>query len=174
MCLMHTDLPVPEGPSITQISPAGMVSVTSPGSARMMPARSPFGVAVDVNGTHVYDVTVAADVRHLPLLRETARSFAIKRGARHPDEVRLAVGEACTNVIQHAYDPGATGELHLHGALDGHWVRFTVEDRGSGSEPGRRGVPPPGEAEGVQSERGPSGVRQVCGLALAGRTPVSA
>ena len=28
--LRNTDLPVPEGPSITQISPAGMVRVTSP------------------------------------------------------------------------------------------------------------------------------------------------
>src|SRR5688500_18603058 len=28
--LRNTDLPVPDGPSITQISPAGMVSVTSP------------------------------------------------------------------------------------------------------------------------------------------------
>src|ERR1700712_1867105 len=30
MVLRRTDLPVPEGPSITQISPAGMVRVTSP------------------------------------------------------------------------------------------------------------------------------------------------
>src|SRR3978361_368306 len=30
MVFSSTDLPVPEGPSITQISPAGMVSVTSP------------------------------------------------------------------------------------------------------------------------------------------------
>ena len=28
--LRNTDLPVPDGPSITQISPAGTVSVTSP------------------------------------------------------------------------------------------------------------------------------------------------
>ena len=28
--LRNTDLPVPEGPSITEISPAGIVSVTSP------------------------------------------------------------------------------------------------------------------------------------------------
>src|SRR3954464_3442304 len=30
MVLSRTDLPVPEGPSMTQISPAGIVSVTSP------------------------------------------------------------------------------------------------------------------------------------------------
>ena len=30
MVLRSTDLPVPEGPSITQISPAGIVRVTSP------------------------------------------------------------------------------------------------------------------------------------------------
>jgi anti-sigma regulatory factor (Ser/Thr protein kinase) len=81
------------------------------------------------------DVTVTAMPQHLPLLRQTAHSFAARRGVPRPDDVRLAVGEACMNVVRYAYPGGRPGPMRLHGTSDGRFVTFTVEDRGCGLQP---------------------------------------
>jgi anti-sigma regulatory factor (Ser/Thr protein kinase) len=81
------------------------------------------------------DVTVIALPQHLPLLRQTATSFATRHGVPRPDDVRLAVSEACMNAVRHAYPAADPGPLRLHGTCDGHSVTFTVEDQGVGLRP---------------------------------------
>ena len=81
------------------------------------------------------DVTVTAVPQYLPLLRETARSFAVRCGLDRPDDVRLAVAEACLNAVRYAYPDRAAGPVHVHGSTDGRVVRLTVEDHGGGLRP---------------------------------------
>jgi anti-sigma regulatory factor (Ser/Thr protein kinase) len=84
--------------------------------------------------------TVLAEVPAVPEsvgpLRRAARRLAEQCGASDPvlEDVALAVSEACTNVVIHAYgeEPGTlalTGE-----AADGE-VRFVVVDEGGGLTP---------------------------------------
>jgi anti-sigma regulatory factor (Ser/Thr protein kinase) len=50
-------------------------------------------------------------------------------------DVRLAVTEACSNVIVHAYADGATGPLEVLATLDGETLTVTVRDEGPGITP---------------------------------------
>jgi serine/threonine-protein kinase RsbW len=47
-------------------------------------------------------------------------------------DLKLAVTEACTNVVQHAYGPGAPGQVHVTYELEPGVVRITVVDDGAG------------------------------------------
>jgi serine/threonine-protein kinase RsbW len=63
---------------------------------------------------------VRADAAQIPRLRAAVASFAAER-CGYSDEARqaiaLAVTEACTNVVRHAY-PETPGELALEGWID--------------------------------------------------------
>lgn len=49
-------------------------------------------------------------------------------------DIKLAVTEACTNVVIHAYD-GATGPLEVDAILAGRRLTIVVRDRGRGMIP---------------------------------------
>lgn len=51
------------------------------------------------------------------------------------EHVALAVSEACTNVVLHAYREGQAGELELRAWVDGDALRVCVTDRGVGLRP---------------------------------------
>jgi serine/threonine-protein kinase RsbW len=99
------------------------------------PAVSAHPLAEEALGRLDLDVTVPAELRHIRLLRETARSFAVNRGVPRPEDVRLAVSEACANVVLHAYEGADPGPLRLHGTSEPGSVTFTIEDRGVGLHP---------------------------------------
>jgi anti-sigma regulatory factor (Ser/Thr protein kinase) len=88
-----------------------------------------------VNRRRDLDVTVVALPHHLPLLRQTARSFAAGHGVPRPEDVRLAVSEACLNAVQYAYPAGEPGPLRLYGTYENGHVTFLVEDHGLGLRP---------------------------------------
>ena len=85
------------------------------------------------------DITLPSAIESVPELRAAAREFARANGVAVPDDVALAVSEACTNVVMHAYDDeDADGWLHLTGRLDGELLYLTVGDRGHGMRSRRR------------------------------------
>ena len=49
-------------------------------------------------------------------------------------DIKLAVTEACTNVVVHAY-PGAEGPMGLRATVDDRVLRIVVSDRGRGVVP---------------------------------------
>ena len=51
------------------------------------------------------------------------------------DDVRLAVTEACTNVVRHAYHGGEPGRLDVAAELTADTLTVTVSDHGSGLRP---------------------------------------
>lgn len=82
--------------------------------------------------------TVPAVPENVAGLRHAVVELAAKHGA--PERVRtdlaLAVGEACANVVVHAYPPGDVGPLVVHArVLNGSEIVITVIDQGQGMTP---------------------------------------
>jgi anti-sigma regulatory factor (Ser/Thr protein kinase) len=71
-------------------------------------------------------------------LRHAITRLAKQAGAseRTQGDIALAVGEACGNVVMHAYPPGETGPLILEGrVLDDGDLEVVVSDHGGGVSP---------------------------------------
>jgi serine/threonine-protein kinase RsbW len=76
----------------------------------------------------------ASEVRSLPLVREQLDELlegtAVEREKRW--DIRLAVTEACSNVVRHAY-PGMGGEFQVAAEMTPETLEVTVRDAGRGS-----------------------------------------
>ena len=90
-----------------------------------------------------FRLSVLADVRSLPMLRRSIRSWLSGVGAKNADDVVLAVHEAVANAIEHGgLPPGdsvavaadvVSGVLHVSVRDDGAWRERTADDtRGRG------------------------------------------
>lgn len=81
--------------------------------------------------------TVPALAENVASLRHAVVELAGRAGAE--DDVRtdvaLAVGEACANVVVHAYPPGDTGPLIVHADVKDGEIRIQVCDQGQGMTP---------------------------------------
>jgi serine/threonine-protein kinase RsbW len=75
----------------------------------------------------------SATAESVPLARESLAAFAAAAGATGDelDDIRLAVSEAVTNVVVHAYR-GRRGYINLTAALAGDEMWVLVTDHGSG------------------------------------------
>lgn len=79
-----------------------------------------------------------AEPEELRNIRAAARTWLEEHGVGEPHRTRLLVGlgEACTNVVRHAYDGGGPGTVDVH--MDtgpGGRIRVRVTDAGSWKEP---------------------------------------
>ncbi|WP_231498452.1 ATP-binding SpoIIE family protein phosphatase [Pseudonocardia halophobica] len=91
------------------------------------------------DGTAPLRLAEPAEPRSLRSVRQSLRAYLGSVGAT-PEEISdlvLAVGEACANVVEHAYGPGG-GVLEVHLEMHGRRVRATVRDTGAWRE--ARGV----------------------------------
>lgn len=80
-------------------------------------------------------LSVPAEADQLTAIRQAACAFAEQHRVGRPVDVALAVGEACANVITHAYRDQSSGPLHLSGDVDAERVYLAVADEGSGLAP---------------------------------------
>src|SRR5688500_11347161 len=81
------------------------------------------------------DLVVPAVTDRVRELRRAARRYAERHGVMRPEDVEIAVGEAATNAVLHAYVGMAPGPVHLRGSLDDTSLVLVVHDEGTGLAP---------------------------------------
>ena len=87
------------------------------------------------------DLVLPAESRMLVQARRALRQWLRDSSVGSDDEgdILLACGEACANVVRHAYQAGS-GEMALHARIDDGVLDVTVRDWGAWREPaGQRG-----------------------------------
>lgn len=82
----------------------------------------------------VIELTFPARAEYIGVARLTVSGIASRIGLSFEaiEDVKLAVGEACTNAVQHAYETGAEGKLHLSFSLYPDRIVIVVSDTGKG------------------------------------------
>jgi serine/threonine-protein kinase RsbW len=70
----------------------------------------------------------------IAILRRSAVDFAVAMGASGESiaDLALAVSEAATNAVQHAYAASARGRVQLRAVAADEWLDIEVVDRGDG------------------------------------------
>jgi serine/threonine-protein kinase RsbW len=104
-------------------------------------------------------LTIPADAKWLTVVRLTVSGVASRAGASYEDvdDIKVAVSEACTNAIDHAFSD--TGEARPTICVECHpleaGIRIEVSDAGCGFDPVTAGV---GERATGPDERGGLGL----------------
>src|SRR4051794_37337790 len=75
-----------------------------------------------------------ARAESVPPIRHVVAEMAERHGAEPQQlaDIRLAVTEACANVVVHAYDAGEPGELTVDAQVTGSRLTVEVSDTGRG------------------------------------------
>ena len=85
------------------------------------------------------ELSVPAQAENIPLVRHAVAGFLDGHGigGDHASDMLLAVTEACTNVVQHAYreEPAEDAEIEVWAELADSIVTITVRDQGGGFAP---------------------------------------
>jgi anti-sigma regulatory factor (Ser/Thr protein kinase) len=109
------------------------------------------------------DFSVAATPESLAQIRTTVRRWLSRAGADDDEmsELLVAISEACSNVVEHAYGP-AGGKVGLRLELDGPEVLATVTDHGQwrmprGEQRGRGTTLMREFSDSLTVEKGPEG-----------------
>ena len=73
------------------------------------------------------------DLAHLSLIKGTAESFLSRSGFSEDEIYRIviAIYEASSNVVEHAYGPGVEGEIALRMEMRGDLMTVEVRDWGA-------------------------------------------
>ena len=82
--------------------------------------------------------TAPASAESVPQLRQAVGDFAYEHGVLEPSlsDIRLAVSEAVTNAVVHAFRGRADGTVVASVTMrDSEWVEVRVTDDGSGMAP---------------------------------------
>jgi serine/threonine-protein kinase RsbW len=92
-------------------------------------------VNATLSGAQTVELRLDARAENLALTRLALAGIAANAGASREivSDLKLAVTEACTNVIQHAYGSDAgTGEIVVRYTVEPEMLSIEVEDTGSG------------------------------------------
>jgi serine/threonine-protein kinase RsbW len=84
------------------------------------------------------DLVLMSSAENVPVVRQAVRGLldAAEVEDQLAGDVLLAVTEACTNVVRHAYrDATAPGEIQINASSDGRRLVIVVRDRGCGLTP---------------------------------------
>lgn len=84
-----------------------------------------------------YNLKIAGITENLEIIREFIRKLAIKSGFEEETagQIELAVDEACTNVIRHAYNNDHRRKIDIKVMLDAEKMQICISDKGKGFNP---------------------------------------
>jgi serine/threonine-protein kinase RsbW len=87
----------------------------------------------------VVDLTLPTEARVITRTRRALAGYLEDLGVEEEarDDIALALAEACTNVMLHAFPGGPPQSFHLSAEVGPREVRLVVEDRGVGLPPER-------------------------------------
>lgn len=87
-----------------------------------------------MNNSFTYKKKVRATTKNLSVIRDFVSDHAESHGfsPNHIADIRLAVDEACTNIIKHAYKNDASKELNIQIEVDEQKLIVTIMDKGEG------------------------------------------
>src|SRR5947208_4307816 len=79
-------------------------------------------------------LTLPAHPENVSVIRHVLGAFAeaLRLSDELVEDLRLAVTEACTNVVRHAYPPGLPGPVEISIRPERDHVNVVVADRGRG------------------------------------------
>lgn len=82
--------------------------------------------------THIVSLTVPAEAEFIDLVRLTLYGISSKLGFSYEEieDMKVAVAEACNNVVVHAYEPGAAGDMEVRFERIEDGLRIVVKDHG--------------------------------------------
>ncbi|MCR8636898.1 MULTISPECIES: anti-sigma B factor RsbW [Paenibacillus] len=77
-------------------------------------------------------MTLPAEAEFIDVVRLTLYGLCTKVGFSYEEieDIKVAVAEACNNVVVHAYEPGKGGMMEVHFELIEHGLRIKVKDQG--------------------------------------------
>lgn len=77
-------------------------------------------------------MTLPAEAEFIDLVRLTLYGICTKLGFSYEEieDMKVAVAEACNNVVVHAYDPGRPGTMDIRFEMLENGIRITVKDHG--------------------------------------------
>lgn len=90
-----------------------------------------------MDGRPTVELTLPARPESLTVIRQALSGFADAEGwtSAFLADCKIAVSEACSNVVVHAYAEDADGKLSVAITVSGLRLSVTVRDFGSGIEP---------------------------------------
>jgi serine/threonine-protein kinase RsbW len=83
------------------------------------------------------ELALPARAENVAIVRHAFGAFgeAFAVDSRTLSDIRLAVTEACTNVVVHAYQDGEEGPMEVLATMDAEQLLVVVRDRGRGITP---------------------------------------
>ncbi|MEE9268857.1 MAG: SpoIIE family protein phosphatase [Candidatus Krumholzibacteria bacterium] len=89
------------------------------------------GSGIDQKNVRIRELTIPADESQLSRVREFVATVCTEAGftAGEVNNTKLAVDEACTNIIKHAYDD-SNGRIRVRASVSPGAVDFSLIDRG--------------------------------------------
>ncbi len=89
------------------------------------------------NSKKTYRIQISAATENLEIIRSFVEEIARKAGfnSEQIDQIKLAVDEACTNAIKHAYHFDASKMIDLDIHTEHGKIEIVVTDYGSGFNP---------------------------------------
>jgi anti-sigma regulatory factor (Ser/Thr protein kinase) len=81
------------------------------------------------------ELRLPASPRLVPRARQAVAGFAEEHGAARVPEIALAVSEAITNAVLHAYRDGASGVVRIVACAEPERLVVVVRDYGAGMSP---------------------------------------
>ena len=91
----------------------------------------------EVTATPDLELKLPARAENVAVVRHAFGGFAevLSVDEQTLADIKLAVTEACTNVVIHAYDEGEDGDLEIDATIDDRRLTVVIRDRGRGIMP---------------------------------------